>query len=103
MHVTMVGVEPPFTVENTIFDCGVMYIALFNGVTKAERMNAEIFDDEFLSYMENTYKEFEKDLKSYSNLTVVNGRINIGPGYKKTSRLLLNGLGIRYVWESILP
>ena len=46
-------------------------------------MAAELFDDEFLSCMDKTYEEFDKYLKSYSNLTVVNVQIRLGPGQNK--------------------
>ena len=55
-NVTMSGVNPPFTIANAIFDCGVTDGALFNSNTKADRISDELFDDDFLSCMENTYK-----------------------------------------------
>ena len=62
-HPAIPGVNTPFTVVNAIFDCGVTDVALFNGDTKVDRMAAELFDDEFLSCMDKTYKEFDKYLK----------------------------------------
>ena len=74
-YVTMTGLNPTFTVEKTIFDCGVMDVALFNGNRKADRMATELFDDDFSFCMDKTYEEFDENLKSYSNLTVFNGKL----------------------------
>ena len=79
----MSGVNPPFNVTNTIFDYGVTNGDLFNDDTKSDMMAAEIFDDDFSFYMENTYNEFDEDLNSYSNLTIVNGQIRLVTGQKK--------------------
>ena len=86
IHVTEAGVNLPFTVANAVFYCGVMEGALFKDNTKSDRMSAELFDDDFLSCMEKTYEEFDEELKSYSNLTVVNGKIRLGPGQKNNTK-----------------
>ena len=65
--------NPHFTVADAIYDCGVTYGALFNGYTESDIMAAEPFVDDLLSCMDKTYEEFDEDLKSYFNLTVVNG------------------------------
>ena len=59
----MAGFNPLFTIANTINDYGVTDSALFNGDTKAGRMADKLFDDDFLSSMDKTYEEFDKDLK----------------------------------------
>ena len=71
------GYNPSVTVENKIFYCGVTYGALFNDDKKLDRMADEIFDDDFFSCMDKTNEEFDKGLRSYSNLMVVNGYIRI--------------------------
>ena len=73
----MEGTNPHFTVADVIYDCGVTYGALFNDDKKSDRMAAELFDDYFSSYMDKTYEEFNEDLDSNSNLTVVNGKIRL--------------------------
>ena len=45
-------------------------------------MAAEIFDNDFYSYMDKIYKEFNEDLKSYSKLTVFIRQIRLGPRHK---------------------
>ena len=82
----MEGINPPFKVADAIHDCGVMEGALFKDNTKSDRMSAELFDYYFLSCMEKTYEEFDEELKSYSNLTVVNGKIRLGPGQKNNTK-----------------
>ena len=79
----MKGINPYFIVEDVIYDYIVTDGALFNVDTKAYRMAAELFDDELSSSMDKTYKELDEELKLYSNLTVVNGKIRLGPGNKK--------------------
>ena len=73
----MEGINPPLTVSDAIYNCVATDGALFNGNTKLYRMAAEIFDDKFSSYMDNAYKEFDEELKSYSNR-----KIRLGPGQK---------------------
>ena len=82
-HPSRQGVNPHLTVSKEIFYCGVTDGALFDGDTKAESMATELFYDELSSCMYKTYEEFDEDLKSYSNLTIVNGKISIGPGQNK--------------------
>ena len=52
----MVGVNPSFTMLYKIYEFGVTDSTLFNGNTKSDRMAAELFDDQFLSCMDNTYE-----------------------------------------------
>ena len=79
----MAGINMYFTVVDAIYDCGVTDDALFNGNTKSDRMADELFDYDLLSCLDKTYKEFNGDLKSESNLTVVNRQIRLGSGKKK--------------------
>ena len=46
-------------------------------------MDSELFEDDFSSCVDKTYEESDEDLKSYSNLTFINGKIRLGPGQKK--------------------
>ena len=41
-----------------------------------------MFDDDFISCMDKSYEEIEADIKSYSTLTVVQGKIRLQPGTK---------------------
>ena len=70
------GANPPFTLANTIFGCGITNTALFGKNTKTSRIATELFDDNFTSYIDD-------GLKSYSTLTAAEGHIRLTPGYKK--------------------
>ena len=58
-----------FTVHEAMTACGVDDVALFNGFTQAQRLAFEIFDNEFISYMDKTLEEVDEDLKTYLSLT----------------------------------
>ena len=79
-HPARPGGDPPYTVANAIFLCGVNDATLFNGLTKAERIAADLFDDDYNACMDKTINELKEDLKAYSSLTQANGQIRLGPG-----------------------
>ena len=60
-----------------MFMCGINIPTLFQGDSKAKYIAGEIFDDEFMSYMDNTVKELDDYFKSYSTLTTANGQIRL--------------------------
>jgi len=63
--------------------CGVDNIALFLGETPAKRIAADIFDDNFTTCMDITFKELDDHFKTYSDLTQAQGQIRIPPGTRK--------------------
>ena len=75
--------------EDAIILCGVNDNVLFNGATRAQRISSEVFDDEFESCLDKTFKEFKDDMKSYSNLTVINGQIRLNPAQKKNIKAFI--------------
>ena len=80
----MAALPPPLnTVYNAMILCGVDDNANFNGETAAQRIAAEVFDDDFASCMDKTLPELDDDFKSYSSLTAQNGQIRLNPGVKK--------------------
>ena len=90
-----------------MFDCGITDVALFDGDTKASRIDTEIFDDDFTSCMDKTYVDLDDDLKSYSTLTAAHRHIRLTPGHKnfiKTFiqwtrdqiRLVINPITVRF-------
>ena len=81
--------NPPFTLTNAMFDCGITDAVLFDGDTKASRIDTELFDDNFASCMDNTYVKLDDDLKSYSNLTAAHGQIRLTPGGKKNIKVFI--------------
>ena len=85
----MAGIDPHFTVANAIYDCSVICGALFNGNMRADRMADELLDDDLYSYINKSFEEFDEDLKSYSNLTVDNGRIRIEPRQKNNVKAFI--------------
>ena len=76
------GANPPFTLVNAMFDCGITDAVLFYRNTKAIRIATEIFDDDFTSCMDKTHVQLDDDLKLYSTLTAAHGQIRITPGHK---------------------
>ena len=77
------GANTPFTLANAMFGCGITDAVLFDGDTKASRITTELFDEDFMSFMDKTHIELDDDLKSYSTLTAAHGKIRIAHGHKK--------------------
>src|SRR5687768_15236837 len=64
-----------FTVTQAIAACGVpanAAVTLANG----------IFLDDYKTCMDKTWEELDQDLKAYSDLTIVEGRIQLAPNVK---------------------
>ena len=76
------GANPPFTLANAVFNCGITDALLFYRITKVIRIATEIFDDDFASCIGKTYAELDVDLKSYSTLTATHDQIRLTPGHK---------------------
>ena len=62
-HPAEQGTNPPFTLADAMFDCGNTDAALFDGDTKASRIDTELLDNEFTSCMDKTYVNLEDELK----------------------------------------
>ena len=65
---------------NTVIDalilCGVSNTALTRGgLSPAERISNDIFSNEFKTCIDVMFKELKDDFKTYSELTVNEGRI----------------------------
>ena len=88
-HPAAPGANPPFTLVNVMFDCGITDAALFDGDTKASRIATELFDNNFTSCMDKMYVKLDEDLKSYSTLTAAHGQIWLTPGHKKNIKELI--------------
>ena len=95
-HPAAPGPNPPFTVANNIFICGVDSPMLFNTSTQAQRIAEELFDDDFSSCMDKTSTELDEELKSYSSLTVTNGQIRLAPGVKRNIRAFIQWVRDKY-------
>ena len=79
----------PNTVLDSVITCGVNNVALFGGLTQAQRIASEIFDNDFESCRFKTNEEVKEDLKAYSTLTVAQGQIRLQPGVKRNLRAFI--------------
>ena len=76
------GSNPPFTVSNVTFICGIDSPMLFQADSQAMRISGGVFYDDLISCMDKAVKELNNDLKSYSTLTAANSQIRLNPGQK---------------------
>ena len=83
------GANPPFTLANAMFNCGITDVVLFDGDTKAIRTFTELFDNDFTSCMDKTYVNKHDDLTSDSTLTATHGQIRLTPGHKKNIKAFI--------------
>ena len=60
----------------------------FQGDAQAECVVGRVFEDDFMSCMDNTVKELYENLKYYSTLTAANGQIRLNPGQKKKKEFI---------------
>ena len=71
------------TVLGALIACGVDNVALFMDESQAQRIADDIFDKLFTTCMDMTFKELDEDFKTYSDLTVAQGRIRLCPRTRK--------------------
>ena len=57
---------PVQTVFDAMVACGVDNAIAFNGDTAAVRIVEEVFDNDFMSYIDKDISEIEEDFKRYS-------------------------------------
>ena len=74
---------PPNFVLNAVLACGVSYLPLFDGQSPAERVTSEVFENDFVTCKNLTKEDLNDSIKSYTNLTIANGRIVLNPLTKK--------------------
>ena len=84
-----------------MFICGINIQTLFQGESQAKQISGKVFDNEFMSCMDNTVKELYYDLKSYSTLTAANSQIHLNPGHKNNLKAFISGQGTRTAWYLI--
>ena len=63
-----------FTVSDAMVLCGINNVTLFDGLNAAQRIAADVFDDDFNTCLDKSFKELDADFKTYSELTVGQGR-----------------------------
>ena len=78
------------TVRDALALCGINNVALFGGRTQAERIATEVYGDDFDACKDKTHDELKEDLKSYSQLSVANGRIRLNPGVKRNLKAFMH-------------
>ena len=61
------------TVVDAMILCGIDNHVQFNGHTAAQRIAADVFDDDFMSCIDKDISDLEDDLKTYPNLTIAQG------------------------------
>ena len=69
-------------------ECGASE-ARFQDQTEAERISEDVFDDDFEAFIDVTNEDLTNAWKSYSSLTVANGRIILAPRVKKNIKALV--------------
>lgn len=77
-----VDLPPVFTVADAMILCGL-------NEADAARVAAEVFNDDFTTTMDKSFKDLDKDIQSYSSLTVAEGRIRVNPGIKQKLRAFI--------------
>jgi hypothetical protein len=73
------------TIEEALTLCGVLADTnnvLFNAANAATRISADVFNDNFSTCMDLSFTELEDSWKTYSGLTINEGRIRLLPGTK---------------------
>ena len=68
-----------YTVLNSMVLCGVDNVIQFAGETAAERIATQIFANDFYTCMDKSMRVLDVDFKSYSELTIAEGRIRLLP------------------------
>ena len=92
--------EAPFTVRQALAACGVLNEPpLFEGLTEAQSMATDLFNDSYQDCIDKTYSDIDDDLRGYSALTPAQGRIRLSPNVKKNIKGLYNGAAIVFALE----
>lgn len=77
------GQPPTFTVRNAMILCGVPDVIFWNGMTQAERIASELFDDDFQICMDIKLEDVRSGLKTLAELRVAEGRCSVLPGARR--------------------
>ena len=81
--------NPVYMVRMALALCGIDDNHLFEGRTSAERMANETFLDKYEVCMDKTSDELKEDIKTYSSLTMAEGRIRTLPGVQNRIRAFI--------------
>ena len=77
------------TVRDQLTLCGVNNAINWHGQTQAQRIAADLFNDDHESARDMKFSDLTEDFKSYSALTVANGQIRLSPGTKRNIRAFI--------------
>lgn len=77
-----VALPPVYRVSDAMMLCGLTQ-------DEATRVASEVFNDDFTTTMDKSFKDLDKDIQSYSSLTIAEGRIRIHPGIKQKLRAFI--------------
>ena len=94
-----------FSIEDALILCGVSQtpgVVAVDRKSDAERMANEIFSNQFESCKDMSCKDITDDLKTYSTLTVNEGRIRLTIRKKKNIRALLQWVKDEFCYGKIL-
>jgi hypothetical protein len=78
-----------FNVHDAMVACGIDNVLPYNGLTKAQRIATDVFNDDFQTCMDKTHTDLDGDLKSYVALAANAGRITLGPGPKRNLKAFI--------------
>ena len=85
----MAAANPAQTVLDGLLLCGVPQNIVWNQATQAERIAADVFNDDFNTCLDLTFKEMDDHWKTYSAFTIANGQIRVGPQVKNNVRAFI--------------
>ena len=71
------------TVVDAMVACGLDHDVLFMGETQAQRLASDIFGNQFSACLDVTFKELDEHFKTYGDMTVAQGRIQVRVGVRK--------------------
>lgn len=79
----------PFTILDAIIECGIPQVPVFNGLTPAQRVAEEIFNNDFNMCIEKSDKDLKDDFETFSNLPANAGRLRFQPSQKRALNALV--------------
>ena len=82
----------PQTIVEALTACGVMDInsVLLDGLTCAERVSDDVFDDDFHTCINLSFSDLEDKWKNYAALTQAQGQIRLKSATKKRVKALVH-------------
>ena len=79
----MTALHPVYTAHDAMIIAGVNDADNFNGESSTERFAEDLFDNNFMTCMDKTYKDLDGDFKLLSILTAIQEQIHMVPRVTK--------------------